>query len=282
MKPTSLALLLVSLLGLAAPQAAEAALKVAVSGTGPDVLLIPGLACSGAVWDSTVAELSKDHTCHVVTLAGFAGEPAQEGAFIDSALKVLGDYIGTRLHGKPLVVGHSLGGLIALELAAKSGHELGGIVIVDSIPFYSGLRPGVTPEAAVKFADYLRTSLAAQPWDQFLAQNKLSLPMMVISAEHQELVAGWMAKSDPKAVINALGDVVATDARPLLPQVTCAVLVVSAGDGPGAIAEPLLTEQYSGLPKPATFARIPNAHHFVMLDNPAAFWPVLGAFVHSH
>jgi pimeloyl-ACP methyl ester carboxylesterase len=49
------------------------AFRVQVSGTGRPILLIPGLASSGDTWETTVAHLSDRFTCHVLTLAGFAG-----------------------------------------------------------------------------------------------------------------------------------------------------------------------------------------------------------------
>src|SRR5690348_15221990 len=49
------------------------AFTVRVSGSGPPVILIPGLACDGNVWDATAAHLAATHEVHVLTLAGFAG-----------------------------------------------------------------------------------------------------------------------------------------------------------------------------------------------------------------
>lgn len=37
------------------------------------VILIPGFACSGDVWDQTVDTLRHDYTCYVLTMPGFAG-----------------------------------------------------------------------------------------------------------------------------------------------------------------------------------------------------------------
>ena len=42
-----------------------------VTGQGPDVILIPGLASSGAVWDATVEQLSPTHRVHVLQVNGF-------------------------------------------------------------------------------------------------------------------------------------------------------------------------------------------------------------------
>ena len=36
----------------------------------------PGLQSAGAVWDTTVAHYKERYECHVLTLAGFAGQPA--------------------------------------------------------------------------------------------------------------------------------------------------------------------------------------------------------------
>ncbi|HWT51701.1 MAG TPA: alpha/beta hydrolase, partial [Caulobacter sp.] len=47
-------------------------MTVTVTGKGPDVILIPGLASSGAVWDATVKQLSTTHRVHVVQVVGFA------------------------------------------------------------------------------------------------------------------------------------------------------------------------------------------------------------------
>ena len=60
-------------------------MTVTVVGQGPDVILIPGLASSGAVWDATVKQLAATHRIHVVQVAGFAGAPVAgnaEGAVV--------------------------------------------------------------------------------------------------------------------------------------------------------------------------------------------------------
>ena len=84
--------------------------EVRVTGSGPDVLLIPGLASSGAVWDDTVNQLRATHRCHVFTLAGFAGLPAQPGALLDTVDAALAAYIEQQRLQAPVVIGHSLGG----------------------------------------------------------------------------------------------------------------------------------------------------------------------------
>src|SRR5271170_4530082 len=48
---------------------------VSKTGQGSPLIFIPGLDCSGEVWKDAVAHFSSGHTCYVLTLPGFAGQP---------------------------------------------------------------------------------------------------------------------------------------------------------------------------------------------------------------
>ena len=90
-----------------------------VTGQGPDVILIPGLASSGAVWDATVKQLSPTHRVHVLQVNGFAGSPPgpnADGAVIAPLTAEIAAYAGKLDH--PAIIGHSMGGLMALKIAA--------------------------------------------------------------------------------------------------------------------------------------------------------------------
>ena len=65
------------LLAASSIRAADApkVIDVKVTGHGQPVILIPGLATPGAVWDDTVKHLQDKYECHVVTIAGFGGMP---------------------------------------------------------------------------------------------------------------------------------------------------------------------------------------------------------------
>lgn len=87
-------------------------ITVTVQGKGPDVLLIPGLACSRAVWDATVAHLGGRYRLHLVQVAGFAGSPARanaQGLILQPTVDALDAYIKTNHLKAPLVIGDSIG-----------------------------------------------------------------------------------------------------------------------------------------------------------------------------
>src|SRR5690554_4483449 len=81
-----------------------------IKGQGDPILLIPGLASSGSVWEKTVDILKKDYECHILTLAGFADQKPMslENGYLPVIEKALIAYIQKELHKKPIVVGHSL------------------------------------------------------------------------------------------------------------------------------------------------------------------------------
>ena len=70
-------------------------LSVEVVGEGPDLILIPGLASSRAVWRAEAERLKATHRVHLVQLAGFAGEPWThgDGPFVEPVVAELARYI---------------------------------------------------------------------------------------------------------------------------------------------------------------------------------------------
>jgi pimeloyl-[acyl-carrier protein] methyl ester esterase len=86
-------------------------LSVEVSGSGPDVVLIPGLASSRDVWRPLANGLAAHHRVHLVQLAGFAGEPWAHGdePFLQPVVEELARYIRQNELQPPALIGHSWG-----------------------------------------------------------------------------------------------------------------------------------------------------------------------------
>src|ERR1700722_7762743 len=106
MRKTLLALTLM----LPVAATAQTSFQVKITGHGPAMILIPGLASSGEPFDSTVARFGDRYECHVLTLAGFAGVPRIPAPMLDTARDQLAAYIRDKKLTKPIIVGHSLGG----------------------------------------------------------------------------------------------------------------------------------------------------------------------------
>jgi pimeloyl-ACP methyl ester carboxylesterase len=181
--------------GEEAVAAAPRAFRVEVSGTGPPVILIPGLASSGETWATTVARLRGRYACHVLTLAGFAGVPPIEGQSLSAVEAELTRYIESHRMVKPVIIGHSLGGTLAMMLAADRPELVGPLVIVDSLPFLGMVLSAATAEEAKPTIERIRTAMAAQTQDEHEAvvrSGRMTNSMATAAADQQRLISwGW-------------------------------------------------------------------------------------------
>jgi len=167
MKKTLFATLLIS-----TSLMAQDSFRVQVTGKGQPIILIPGLSSSGETWDTTVARYQDRFECHVLTLAGFAGAPraaSPEGGMLAKVRDEIAEYIHSRKLSKPVVIGHSLGGFIAMDLAARYPDLPGKLVIVDTYPFTMGLNPNVTPAQAKTIAVQIRKGIAGMSQEAYEA-----------------------------------------------------------------------------------------------------------------
>lgn len=274
------------------PQAAAAVfssdrLSVEVIGSGPDVILIPGLASSREVWRPLATRLAATHRVHLVQLAGFAGQPWSHGdsAFIAPEVAELARYIQTTNLDHPAVIGHSLGGFSGLLLTQQHPELVGRLMTVDSLPFYSALfGPQVTADQARPFADQAVAGILAADDATFASQQTQTAAGLVRDPATRVAVLDWSMKSDRHALAAALKDVMTTDARPGLAAMTTPVtaLYVSDADGgaPAVGADVIWTREYATLPG-VKLIRVDGTRHFIMADQPARFDALVDDFLSS-
>jgi pimeloyl-ACP methyl ester carboxylesterase len=266
----------------AAPSAAEQRLSritIRTIGQGAPVVLIPGLASSPAVYDDVAARIGKDHRLILVQVNGFAGSPPS-GASVDNLLPGVVDELAGWLTAnrieKPAVIGHSMGGLMAMMLAKAHPEAVGRLLIVDSLPFYGMLfGPTATPETVRPFVEQMRAGLIS-------GQSPPQVPPHMSNSEAGKAkILAWLKASDPRTVGEALVEDATTDFRPNLPALSgvpvTALYAVSSPEMKG-MADGLYRDAYKGLPN-AKLVPIGNSEHFIMLDQPVRFGEEVEAFL---
>lgn len=261
----------------AALSAEPASFRVTVTGQGKPMILIPGLACPGAVWDTTVARLQDTYECHVVSIAGFGGTPArtESGPLLEAVREELASYIRERHLERPVLVGHSLGGFLALDLAAKHPGLPGRLVIVDSLPFFLGvMRPGATAADAKQMAESTAAAFSQMDAKAYasMIRNGPNGSTMAAGETDLERIIAWGLASDPATVTQAMSEMYATDLREELARITVPTLTLAAWIG----YAPYTNREIIGTTYRGQYARLEGvrieitdtARHFIMLDEP--------------
>lgn len=253
-------------------------ISVKVEGAGSDIILIPGLASSREVWAGLAGQLRQHHRLHLVQVAGFAGSPAvpaADGRVAAPVAEAIADYIRNQRIEAPVIIGHSLGGEVALMLGARHPERVGRLMVVDALPFYTLLiDPAATPETAAPHAAAFREATMAAPAAQAEAMQRTAIARLTKTEAARPALVDASVRSDRKTVADATYELMTTDLRPELARIQAPVQVVYAYDAlygiPASSVDATFRNAYTTTPN-ISFKRIDGSFHFVMLDQPQAF-----------
>lgn len=268
-------------------------LHVRVDGeAGPgvrDIILIPGLSSSPEIWQGTVDHLGAGWRVHRIHIQGFAGAPVEgnaEGPVAAPVAEEIARYIAENNLDKPAVVGHSMGGTIGMMLAARHPDAVGRLMVVDMVPFMGAMlaQPGVQPTAE-SVAPAVRAMMAQSRATSDADYRARAAVMVAGMVNTESLRAGPLedaAASDRAVSQNAYEELLSTDLRPELPRITAPVEVLYvAFNYPGMtpqMTDGIYQGSFATLPS-AELKRIDDSAHFIMFDQPAAFYAELDAFL---
>ncbi len=252
--------------------------SVEVRGAGPDIILIPGLASSPAVWATTVQALEGRYRLHVLQINGFAGTPAGanlQGPVVEGLVDQLAEYIASNGLERPAVIGHSMGGFAGLTLARKYPDRIGRLMVVDALPFFSVLiNPMATASGMESQASAVRANFLAMTDEKLAEVQTATLARLVKSPERRAEALAWSLASDRAVAGQVTYEVMTTDLRPGLAGIQTPVTVLFARDDSmgfgAAYIEPIFRNNYAGLAR-VRLVRIDGALHFIMLDQPDVF-----------
>ena len=272
---------------------APVSFRVQVVGHGRPMILIPGYASSGDTWKSTVARYQDRFECHVVTLAGFAGVPPIPQPLLATVRTELAAYIDAHHLDHPVIVGHSLGGTLALALAVDHPDRVGPLVIVDSLPFLAGAQmQAKTLDDAKPGIAAMKAYMANQTPQQYTdyVKSGVATSFMVTSPADLETIKQWGLGTDQRTGTDAMAELMSLDLREDVARITTPTLVLGTWAGlhdqlgkygvtlNRADVVQTFAQQYSHLPW-LHFALAETARHFIMLDDPQWFFAQLDAFL---
>lgn len=279
-------------LGCASPVLATPAsstdqrISVTSQGEGPDVLLIPGLASSAQVWKPTATRLAAHYRVHSVQVLGFAGTPAAAnatGPVIAPVASAVHDYIAAHHLAPIAIIGHSMGGLIGLELALDHAADVRRLMIVDSLPFFGAVFGAPDIGTLLPRATAMRDAMMTESQTAYAANADGMTHMLVRSTGAQAAaVTTASAASDHRVVAQALYDDMTTDLRRTISGIKAPLTVLYPWDPASGLSQAATDSfyhaQYAALPG-ITFHRVDMSRHFIMIDQPQNFAHAVDQFL---
>lgn len=256
-------------------------------GTGPDIVLVPGLTSSARIWNGTAAALP-NYRYHIVQVRGFAGVPPGANANGPVSAPVAEEifrYIEEQQLNRPAIIGHSMGGTIAMMVAARHPTSVSRVMVVDMMPFMGAMfgPPGATPESVKPVADQIRAAMTAPLPDgarRNMAEQTIN-SMIATESERPAAINDTMT-SDRFAAANAFHELIVTDLRPELKNISVPLTVLYVQPQGAPLTEAQLDQyyalSYANVPN-RTIKRIANARHFIMFDQKQVFEAEITAFM---
>ncbi len=257
-------------------------LNYAVTGEGPDLVLIHGLGLSSMkTWRYQVPELARHFRVHTYDVRGFGQTENPSGRFsvsqhADDLLGLL-DTLGLK---QVVLVGFSMGGWISQQFTLRYPERVRGLVLASTT---SGLRP----EGAARFV--ARADRMEREGTAALADEQIRNTFSADSLENNpELIAFYRAQflddkeNNAKAYAAMFRALTETNYTPQLCRITCPTLVlcgdkdngITRGNSPTDAAS-ILHEGIAG----SEFAVIENGGHYPHLEQPEQWNAVVSRFL---
>jgi len=245
-------------------------ISVVVQGSGPDVILIPGLTSPREVWKGTVAAVL-GYRYHLVQVNGFAGTKAganATGPVVEPLAREIARYIQQQRLQKPALIGHSMGGTLSMMVAARQPQLVGKVMVVDMLPQPVGLFGGTSSGLGA-----LADRIAASPSGKRL-----------IGALVGTFGADGGRQSDPDVVAQASHELARIDLTPELPRIAARMTVLFASPAVASPDHARIVQEYRAAYAGARTAKlrpIPESGHMIMHHQPARFRAEMKEFLGS-
>lgn len=257
-------------------------ITVTTHGNGPDVVLIPGLdALASEVWGGVI-DTVPGYRYHVVQVSGFAGFPSQanagDGPVIEPIAGEIARYIEANRLRKPAIAGLSMGGSLAMLVAARHPALVSRLMVVDMVPFggvFFGAPGSIrSPEDVRAIAENRRERMLTESEEARRSRTAALMAGMIRTERLRESVLNHGLASDRSVSAKAFSELIVLDLRQELSRFRgpVTVLYVHAPMIPLTAdqTDQLYATSFAVVPH-AKLVRIPDAYHFIMLDQPERF-----------
>lgn len=241
-----------------------------------DLVLLHGWGLNAEVWQSIIPRLSPHYRLHLVDLPGY-GRSQNFGAL---TLAQMAEQILPALPPKAIVVGWSLGGLVATHLALTAPEKLAALITVASSPCFTATErwPGIKPETLQNFQQMLSNDFQ-RTVERFLALQTLGTETARADARQLKEVVLSQPMPEVSVLEGGLDILRQVDLRDALPQITLPFLRLY-GALDGLVPRRIAAELDEMLPDSPSMV-IEKAAHAPFISHPDSFCQHIVNFI-SH
>jgi len=250
---------------------------------GPRLVFLHGLTDSGQGWPGAVDHWSSTYSLLALDMRGHGESPRFTREHLDAhpGEVMVEDTIAVleQLGESPVVIGHSLGGAVALVCAARRPDLVRGVVLEDPAP----LGPDdaqVDKEKGRALAQGLRGSIEAKDDEALLAHRRAQHP----SWDEAELRATGLAEQQMDTDYLEHGDFKPTTPWPELFEELIVPALVISGDAMDEVCiDADVEEGLERIGNPnVTLARVRDAGHCIRREQPEKFYDIVDAWLARH
>ncbi len=257
--------LIIGILLIALQAFSQSAISVAKSGEGNPIIFLPGFTSPGSVWDETIQQLEGNYETHVVSYAGFNGLEPIGTPWYAPIKKQLIEYIKTEKLRKVTIIGHSMGGNLAVDLAAELQDEISGLVLVESIPCMRELMmPGV-PASSLQYNSPYNNQMLGMSEEEFKQMAQNMSQNMTNDAKKIALLTKWSVAADRETFVYGYTDLLKLDLRPTLSSISTETLILGSTFPNKETIRENYKKQYANLQNKHIFLA-DGSKHFIMFD----------------
>lgn len=235
------------------------------------VIVIPGITSPAATWGFVAERLGRQFDTYVLDVRGrglsSSGPDLDYGLDAQAAdVVALAQALGLTRYA---LVGHSMGGRIAVRAASRAPQGLTRLVIVD--PPVSGPGRRAYPANLAWYVDSIRQATHG------MSAEDMRAFCPTWTDEQRALRAQWLHTCFEPAIVQSFEDFGRDDIHANLPAVTVPLLLMTAERG-GVVGDDDVAEWQTLAPQ-TQHVRVPDAGHMIPWDNEAGFHAALGDFL---
>lgn len=247
-------------------------------GQGKPILFLPGFTAPGSMWKETVENLTTKRESHLISYAGFNGNKPIEMPWYSQIRNSIIQYILDGNLSDIIIVGHSMGGNLAVDIAAELPERISKVVLVESLSCMRDLMmPNVSADDLVYDSPYNNQMLEMGEL-QFKEVATMMASNMTLDTYNKDIITDWILQADRKTWVYGYTDLLKLDLRSTLSKMKCETLIIGASFPDVNLAKENYENQYEKL-SDKTIVMASNSKHFVMFYQPEWFYKTLNDFL---